>query len=97
MRLFYRFRSANGILPALPYDSSIDMAPVRRPEHGRVQRYGGHVIKDEGKGILVTDKLEAVARLARNEQQNSQENQKRILQSEDHQQKRNPREGRLQL
>src|SRR5258707_15624637 len=97
MRLFYRFRSANGILPALPYDSSLDMAPVGRPEHGYVQRHGGHIIKDEGKGGLVTNKLKAVAGLAGGKQENSQEKQKRILQSEDDQQKRKPRGGGLQL
>src|SRR6266436_10303899 len=28
VRLFYRFGSSNGVLPALPFDSSMDMAPV---------------------------------------------------------------------
>jgi hypothetical protein len=57
------------------------MAPVGRPEHGYVQRHGGHIIKDEGKGVLVTSQIQAVAGLAGDKEEDSQENEKRILQS----------------
>src|SRR5216684_7107936 len=81
IRLSRRFGSPDGVLPALPLDSPIYVAAVGRPEHSYVQRDCGHVIKDEGKGVLVTSEIETVAGLAGNQQQNSQEKQKRILQS----------------
>src|SRR5712692_10340917 len=77
VRLSRGFGSSDGVLPALPFDSSMDMAPVGRPEHGHVQRHGGHIIKDERKGVLVTSKIKAVAGLAGNQEQNSQEKQER--------------------
>src|SRR5882762_3861688 len=93
VRLSCRFRSSDGVLPAFPLDSSIYMAPVGRPEHSYVQGHGGYVIKDEGEWEMVTSEIEAVAGLAGNEEQNSQEKQKRNLQPCDDQQKRNPREA----
>src|SRR6202040_3360182 len=91
VRLSCRLGSSDGVLPAFPLDSSIYMTPVGRPEHRYVQRHGGRVIKDEGEGVLVTSQIEAVAGLAGNEEQNSQEKQKRILQPCGDQEKRNPR------
>src|SRR5260370_35706029 len=90
-----RFRSPDRVFPALPFDFSFDMAPVGRPEHRYVQRHGGHAIKDEGEGVLVTGKIKTLAGLAGNQQQNSQEQKKRRLQSPDNQQKRNQKEGSI--
>ena len=55
------------------------MAPVGRPEHRDVQRHGGHIVKDEGKGVLVTDEIKSVGGLAGNQEQNSKEKQKICL------------------
>src|SRR5258706_13128821 len=93
VRLSCRFGSSDGVLPAFPLDSSIYMAPVGRPEHSYIQRHGGDGIKDEGKRGMVTSENEAGAGLTGNEEQNSQEKEKRELQAPDHQQKRNPREA----
>src|SRR5712692_3181912 len=90
VRLFYRFGRSDRVLPAFPLDSSIYMAPVGRPEHTNVQRHGGHIIKDEREGVLVTSEIEAVAGLAGNQEQNSQEKEKRKLQSHDDDEKWNP-------
>src|SRR6267143_5227435 len=97
VRLSCRFGSSYGVLPAFPLDSAIYMAPVGRPEHSYIQRHGGHVIKDEGERKMVTSQIKAVAGLAGNEKQDSQEKQKRILHPCDDQQKRNPREACLHL
>src|SRR5260370_31205502 len=97
VRLSRRFGSFDGVLSAFPLDSSIYMAPVGRPEHSYVQRHGGRVIKDEGEWGLVTSEIEAVACFAGNEEQNSQEKQKRILQPCGHPEQRNPLGGLLPL
>src|SRR2546425_13202095 len=96
-RLFYRFGSSDGVLPAFPFDSSIYMAPVGRPEHANVQRHGGHIIKDEGEGELGTGEIKAVAGLAGNQDQNPHEKEKRKLQSQDDDKQGNPREGLLHI
>src|SRR5260370_37031976 len=92
--LSYRFGSSDRVFPALPFDFSFDMAPVGRPEHRYVQRHGGHEIKDEGEGGLVTGKIKAVTGLARNQEANSREKQKRVLQYQDAYAKRQP-QGRV--
>src|SRR5216684_2137931 len=97
IRLFYRFGRSNGVFSALPLDSSIYVAPVGRPEHTNVQRHGRHIIKDEGERVLVTGEIEAVAGLAGNQEQNSQEKEKWKLQSERDDDQRNPGEVRLHL
>src|SRR5467141_1746675 len=93
VRLSRRLGSSDGVLPAFPLDSSFYMAPVGGPEHSYVQRHGGHVIKDEGEREMVTGQIKTVAGLASNQEQNSQEKQKRILQPCDDQKERNPREA----
>jgi hypothetical protein len=39
------------------------MAPIGGPEHANIQQDGRDVIKDEGKRVLVTGEVEAVAGL----------------------------------
>src|SRR5439155_25561792 len=89
-RLFYRFGGANGVLPAFPFNSSLYVAPIGRPEHTRIQDCRGYIIKDEGKREMVTNQFKAVDGLAAEQKQNAEEKDQREFQPNQDEQERNP-------
>src|SRR5690349_6927166 len=75
----------------------MNVAPVGRPEHTNIQKHGGHIIEDEGKGVSVTSQFQSVDGLPDYQEQDSHEKKNRILQTEADQKEGNPRKVRFHL